>query len=80
MNGEISGKDPAPRETKELKDALIGAQKRVFVLQGEGISPSSKEVRGAMNRLMNLIRRATPQDLAAFERWLAEERQRRSRP
>lgn len=59
-------------------DQLKAAQQRIFSLQDQGVEMRSPEARRAANRLMTLIRHADPQDLAAFDAWAAQERQRRS--
>jgi hypothetical protein len=46
------------------------------MLQAEGVEMTSREARRAVNRLMTLIRGATPQELAAFNAWKRERRGR----
>jgi hypothetical protein len=53
-------------------------QRKVYDLRDQGFNTNSKEVRAAVNRLMGLLRRATPDELSAFDAWAAAERQRRS--
>lgn len=59
-------------------DQLKAAQQRIFSLQDQEVEMRSAEARRAANRLMTLIRHADHQDLAAFDAWVAQERQRRS--
>ncbi|MBI4499106.1 MAG: hypothetical protein HY689_14550 [Chloroflexi bacterium] len=63
-----------------LLDDLMAAQRQVFDLQQEGKAMTAPEVRRAMNRLMGLLRQATPADLAAFTAWKNEEQRRRAAP
>lgn len=57
---------------------MQAAQRRVYELRDQGFDANSKEVRAAVNRLMTLIRHAMPDNLAAFDAWVAEERARRA--
>lgn len=59
-------------------DQIKAAQQRIFALQDQEVEMRSAEARRAANRLMTLIRHATPQDLAVFDAWAAQERQQRS--
>ena len=57
-------------------DDLMDAQRRVFELQRGGTAMAAPEARRAMNRLMGLLRQATPEDLAAFDAWKTEDERR----
>ncbi|MBM2827046.1 MAG: hypothetical protein HW403_1110 [Dehalococcoidia bacterium] len=60
----------------ERLEQLKEAQRRVNTLRSQGVSMTSQEARQAMNRLMGLLRGASPEELAAFSLWKAEEDQR----
>ena len=56
-----------PDRVEQLKQA----QQRVEGLQAAGVGMTSPEARRAVNRLINLIRGASPEELAAFDAWKA---------
>ena len=58
-------------------DDLKEAQRRVLDLQQQGADLTSPEARRAMNRLMGLLRQVSPEELAAFDTWKAEEQRKR---
>ena len=53
-------------------EELQEAQGRVEALQEDGVDMTSQEARRAVNRLITLVRGATPDELAAFDRWKAD--------
>ena len=55
-------------EVDRLED-LKTAQERVDALQSEGVEMNSPEARSAVNRLITLVRGATPEVLQAFDAW-----------
>lgn len=59
-------------------EQLQAAQGKVYALRDQGFDSNSKEVRAAVNRLISLLRQATPELLLAFDTWAAGERQRRT--
>ena len=60
----------------ERLEELKEAQRRVNTLRSQGVAMTSQEARQAMNRLMGLLRGATPEELAAFNQWRAEKESR----
>lgn len=59
---------------------MQAAQRKIYELRGQGLDSNSKEVRAAVNRLMGLLRRSSPEELADFDAWASAERQRRALP
>ena len=57
----------------ERLEELKEIQRRVNTLRAQGVAMTSQEARQAMNRLMGLVRGATPEELGAFNQWKAEE-------
>ena len=57
--------DVWPLVAEQLKEA----QQRVNELQAAGTAMNSPEARRAVNRLITLIRGASPDELAAFDAW-----------
>ena len=53
-------------------EQLKEAQGRVDNLRASGAAMTSPEARRAVNRLITLIRGATQEELAAFDRWKQE--------
>lgn len=58
-------------ETRKKRglDDLKRAQERVEALRREGVAPTDRAFTAAMNRLMSLVRHASPEDVAAFDAW-----------
>lgn len=56
----------------DLLEQLKAAQQRVDVLRRAGVDMTSREARRAMNRLMTLLRGASPDELESFDRWKQE--------
>ena len=50
-------------------DDLKRAHTRVQELRARRVSAAEQEFKAAMNRLMSLIRHASPDDVAAFDEW-----------
>ena len=53
----------------ERIDQLKQAQQRVDALQASGAAMNSPEARRAVNRLITLVRGATPEELGEFDEW-----------
>ena len=53
-------------------DQLKEAQRRVDTLRISGAEMTSPEARRAVNRLITLIRGASPDELAVFDAWKKE--------
>ncbi|GEM_PF-2922044 len=60
----------------ERLDQLKVAQQRVDALQGKGSDMTSQEAKHAVNRLITLIRGATPEELHAFDVWKQQTKSR----
>ena len=58
----------------ELLDQLKAAQQRVNQLQASKVDMNAPEAKRAVNRLITLIRGATPEDLRAFDAWKQQAR------
>lgn len=56
----------------DLLEQMKAAQQRVDGLQRAGVDMTSREARRAMNRLMTLLRAASPAELESFDRWKQE--------
>ena len=56
----------------DLLEQLKAAQQRVDVLRRAEVDMTSREARRAMNRLMTLLRGASPDELESFDRWKKE--------
>lgn len=52
-------------------EQLKEAQQRIDALTAAGTDIPSREARRAMNRLITLLRGATPEELKAFDQWKA---------
>ncbi|MCX6021142.1 MAG: hypothetical protein NTZ05_05330 [Chloroflexi bacterium] len=59
-------------------DDVIEAQRKAMDLQSAGTDRNSPEGRRAMNRLMTLLRRLSPEELRQFDAWKREEQQPRN--
>ena len=55
-------------------EQLTAAHLCIVALQAAGTGMTSREARQAVNRLMTLIRGASPVELGAFEAWKAQQR------
>lgn len=60
----------------ERLEQLKVAQQRVDALQSKGSDMTSQEAKHAVNRLITLIRGATPEELQAFDAWKQETKSR----
>ena len=56
----------------DLLQQLKVAQQRVDELRKTGVDMTSREARRAMNRLVTLLRGASPDELESFDRWKKE--------
>ena len=56
----------------DLLQQLKVAQQRVDELRKTGVDMTSREARRAMNRLVTLLRSASPDELESFDRWTKE--------
>ena len=55
-------------------EQLKAAHLRIIALQAAGTGMTSREARQAVNHLMTLIRRTSPEKLGAFEAWKGQPR------
>ena len=62
-------------EQQDRLEQLKEAQRTVEALQGSGVDMTAQEARRAVNRLITLIRGATPQQLQSFNAWKRERQQ-----
>ena len=62
-------------EQQDRLEQLKEAQRTVEALQGSGVNMTAQEARRAVNRLITLIRGATPQQLQTFDAWKRERQQ-----
>ena len=62
-------------EQQDRLEQLKEAQRTVEALQGAGVDMTAQEARRAVNRLITLIRGATPQQLQSFDAWKRERQQ-----
>ena len=62
-------------EQQDRLEQLKEAQRTVEALQGSGVDMTAQEARRAVNRLITLIRGATPQQLQTFDAWKRERQQ-----
>ncbi len=62
-------------EQQDRLEQLKEAQRTVEALQGSGVDMTAQEARRAVNRLITLIRGATPQQLQSFDAWKRERQQ-----
>ncbi len=54
-------------------ESAVRAQRRVWSLRRAGASPNGPEARQAVNGLVSVLRRLSPEELAAFEAWKSRE-------
>ena len=59
----------ALKAAQEKVNALRAGLERPPLKNGDSGDEYAKELVTAMNRLMSLIRHATPEDVAAFDKW-----------
>ena len=59
----------ALKRAQERVNGLRGAMQRPQLSNGDAGDEYASELVTAMNRLMSLIRHATPEDIASFDKW-----------